>query len=271
MSSRLHFAALHLLACGLSTLATLSAHCERAEKGTRRELASSTTAPASAAVSPGECPSDMAAVPGGTLPSADGKRNTLVKTFCMDTTEVTVDAYSSCVRVGKCQADHAGQSTTDGEGFLVDRFCNYGKEGRGNHPMNCVDWWQATAYCEAQGKRLATADEWEWAARGGNEGRLYPWGDSPPGVQLCWSGIQERRGSCPVGLFPQGDAAGGIHDMAGNVYEWTSSPFGDGVERQSSGGSWHLTVASLFLVQRRGGNVPRARNGIQGFRCARYP
>lgn len=157
-----------------------------------------------------------------------------VQPFCMDVTEVTVASYAACVLAGGCSAHgtwsaYPWSTNSNGE-------CNYCVIGRGNHPMNCVDWNQAGDYCKAQGKRLPTEEEWEWAARGGTEGRTYPWGKAAPASQLCWG-----DGTCPVGSFPKGDAPGGIHDLAGNVQEWTFQYAQD--YSIARGGGWRLSFS----------------------------
>ena len=95
-----------------------------------------------------------------------------VAAFCMDPTEVTVAAYKGCT---SCSAP-----STSGA-------CTWGVAGRDNHPINCVDWNQATAFCSAVGKRLPTEEEWEYAARG-TPAWKFPWGNTPPSNQLCWDG-----------------------------------------------------------------------------------
>lgn len=102
------------------------------------------------------------------------------------------------------------------------RKCD-GQKPRLNHPINYVTHAQAAAYCAAQGKRLPTEAEWEYAARG-TDGRIYPWGSQSPTSQLCWSGIKPRHTTCAVGSYPLGASPFGVLDMAGNVAEWTSSP-----------------------------------------------
>ncbi|MBM4376963.1 MAG: SUMF1/EgtB/PvdO family nonheme iron enzyme, partial [Deltaproteobacteria bacterium] len=82
-----------------------------------------------------------------------------VEAFCMDRTEVTTAAYAACVSAGKCTRAHTGS---------VFASCNAGVSGRENHPINCVDRNQADAYCQAQGLRLPTEEEWEYAATGGD-------------------------------------------------------------------------------------------------------
>jgi formylglycine-generating enzyme required for sulfatase activity len=216
------------------------------------------------------CPAGMAAIPGGSYTLGDRHDTVTVAPFCLDITEVTVDAYAACVGSGRCTADHPGQWTPDGTTFTADARCNYGVGGRGSHPMNCVDWGQSGTYCGAQGKRLPTEEEWEWAARGGSQGRVYPWGNAAPDFQLCWSGLTRRAGTCSVGSFPAGDAPGGVHDLAGNVWEWTSSNFDvTGAARVIRGGGWGDVDASGVRSSYRDGNAPSYRYHGLGFRCAR--
>jgi len=232
----------------------------------------STLAPAPPAPARTACPAGMAALPGGGFPmnrGGDRVDSVTVQPFCLDVTEVTADAYASCVRGGACSADHTGQLTNDGKTFAADPQCNLGMHGRGNHPMNCVDWSQASAYCRAQGKRLPTEEEWEWAARGGAEGRTYPWGNDAPTDQLCWSGGELHDGTCAVGSFPEGDAPGGIHDLAGNVWEWTSSDFVfNRSARAMRGGSWSVTEPFVLGADAPSEELPGNRHDGLGFRCA---
>jgi formylglycine-generating enzyme required for sulfatase activity len=96
-----------------------------------------------------------------------------------------------------------------------------------NHPQVGVSWYEAVAFCrwfsEQSGRtiRLPTEAEWERAARH-SDGRLYPWGDDylAGACNLNDAGI---GGTTAVGLFPAGNAVGGVADMAGNVWEWCST------------------------------------------------
>jgi formylglycine-generating enzyme required for sulfatase activity len=95
-------------------------------------------------------------------------------------------------------------------------------------------------------------------------------GNAAPNAQLCWSGLQKRDGTCPVGTFPEGDAPGGIHDLAGNVWEWTSGSYDPiGAARIFRGGSWFNFNPTGMRVALRSWLGPILRGSVVGFRCAR--
>lgn len=192
-------------------------------------VASATPAAAASAPDTGGCPAGMVRIKGGSFKLAAIKAQVTVKDYCLDVNLVTTDQYAACVESKKC--NDAAVKVCDPS--------TYGVEGKGNLPMICIDFAQATAYCKAQDKRLPTGEEWEWAARGGPEGWSYPWGNEAPADQLCWSGKTKREGPCPIGSFPAGASPQGVLDLAGNVFEWTTT--GNDVvssARFGRGGSW---------------------------------
>jgi hypothetical protein len=180
-----------------------------------------------------------------------------VHPFCLDRTEVTTDAYEACVAAGKCESARRDTFT-----------CNSGR-GRGQHPINCVTWHQADAFCKARGGRLPTELEWEYAARGGEQARTYSWGDEPPDGNTCW----KQPKSCEVATHREG--AFGLHDMNGNVWEWTSTWYGpypwpqpDGVSKVYRGGSWSRRFDKWLSLTLRNRQPPKDSGSHLGFRCA---
>jgi formylglycine-generating enzyme required for sulfatase activity len=227
--------------------------------------------------------------------------------YCIDRTEVTVAAYRGCVDTGRCSAaglesvSVAGQ--TDAERPFWAQFCTWPASNRAQHPLNCVDWTQADTYCRAQGARLPTEAEWEFAARG-TDGRSYPWGNQAPGPTLLnacgaecaamsarlgrnlptmYAGDDGWGATAPAGHYTDGASPSGVLDMAGNVWEWTGDWYGsygaeearnptgavNGTERVLRGGSWsaNTPAAVRATVRRRG--VPTTRSSSLGFRCVR--
>ncbi len=213
------------------------------------------------------CPEGMVKVEGGSYKLGERGDSATVSTFCMDADEVTADNYAACVKDGKCSSEHLGDVSLDGKTFTKNAACNLGVTGRGEHPINCIDWGQAAAYCGVSGNRLPTEEEWEWAARGGAKGTAYPWGNGDPDVQACWSGMTKRTGTCAVGSSPAGTSPTGIHDLAGNVWEWTQGKVDD--KRVRRGGGWYDSTASNLRAVKRATSTPWDRYDSLGMRCAR--
>jgi sulfatase modifying factor 1 len=234
----------------------------RAELPALLTLLSALAAPAAASAA--DCPAGMVRIEGGTL-DAPGRPRARIPAFCLDRTEVTVDAWAACVAAGACKADEleCGNAAT------------WGRRGMGNHPINCVTWAEADAYCREVGKWLPSEAEWEWAARGGERARRFPWGAEPPANRACWDGagneigLDQRKETCAVGAHPRAASADGVADLAGNVREWTSST--EGRHRVVRGGSWGDSSPEFLAAAFRGWNAPDERLELTGFRCAIEP
>jgi formylglycine-generating enzyme required for sulfatase activity len=204
------------------------------------------------------CPSGMVRIGGGSYELGESKRNVSVRSICVDETEVTVEAYARCAT---CSKDVATERTATTN---LSSWCNWDKPDRQKHPINCVDWNAAATYCSVQGKRLPTEEEWEWAARGGVVARIYPWGaDEPHERHAC---ALRRSSSCPVGSYSLGRSHHGLHDLAGNVAEWTSTPWGDAYVFR--GGDFFDQPLRLKVTARYA-SPPTERHYGVGFRCVK--
>jgi len=172
--------------------------------------------------------------------------------------EVTVAQYRACVEAGKCSAPNTGGT------------CNWNQTGREAHPVNCVDWNQATAFCAWAGGRLPTEEEWEAEASDGGK-RQFPWGDEQVSCERAiWSQGGTgcgKNGTWPVCSKPAGNSVSGLCDMSGNVWEWTSSP--EGSARVVRGGSWRNGTPDYLRASFRLRYDPTPGFDSSGFRCGR--
>ncbi|XP_029802278.1 inactive C-alpha-formylglycine-generating enzyme 2 [Suricata suricatta] len=149
-------------------------------------------------------------------------------------------------------------------------------------PVVHVSWNDARAYCAWRGKRLPTEEEWEFAARGGLTGQVYPWGNQfQPNRTNLWQGKFPKgdkaedgfHGVSPVNAFPPQNNYG-LYDLLGNVWEWTAStyPAPDQDMRVLRGASWIDTADGSAnhraRVTTRMGNTPDSASDNLGFRCA---
>jgi len=150
-------------------------------------------------------------------------------------------------------------------------------------PINCVSFNVAYAFCIWDGGRLPTEAEWNFAAAGGDEQRLYPW--KAPSVGLAITPEYANYGSASpiaVGSKVLGNGRWGHSDLAGNVSEWTLDYFADypdvcsdcmnataAIERTERGGSYSAAIEDLLFVALRGDGEPTETVPDRGFRCAR--
>jgi len=202
-----------------------------------------------------------------------------VPPFEMTRSEITVAQYQACVAAGICSPPRDN---------AADERCNWGTSGRGSHPVNCIAWNQAVAFCTWAGGRLPSEAEWEYAARSGGQDVTYPWGNV---MASCQYAVMDETGdgcglnsTWPVCSKPDGDTAQGLCDMAGNVWEWVQDWYHsryDGAPTDGSawevpetdkrvlrGGAW-LDEAYRLRATMRPGYDPEAQDSDDGFRCAR--
>jgi len=139
-----------------------------------------------------------------------------------------------------------------------------------NLPATFVGWKQADAYCKWAGARLPTEEEWEKAARGqlnpqGEEDKSkhwWPWGDIPDPARFAHATGHAE----PVGSHPLGDSEYGISDLAGNVWELTSSPW-DGQSHVMKGGSYLNALCQVRSSVRWASSREDKGAEYLGFRC----
>jgi formylglycine-generating enzyme required for sulfatase activity len=187
-----------------------------------------------------------------------------------------------------CLVRGASWRTPAGPGSTID--------DRMTHPVVHVSWNDAMAYAAWSGGTLPTEAQWEYAARGGLEQKLYPWGDelTPQGRFLCnvWQGdfpdvntaADGYAATCPVDAFPPNGH--GLYSVTGNTWEWCRDVWGtafsaapsrdpqgppEGGARVMKGGSFmcHASYCNRYRPAARTGNTPDSAASNIGFRCAR--
>ena len=233
----------------------------------------------------------MGCAPGDTQCDGDGREEPYhevgLDAFLVDATEVTVLAYGDCLDSGPCTAPNS--TVPNCSGNVADRN-NWLQPGRDDHPVNCVSWYQAVAYCTWVGGRLPTEAEWEKAARG-PAGDIWPWGSAPAdctyavmdegGGDGCGTGTTAGVGSKPAGVSPYGAL-----DMVGNLQEWTAdwfstsyyaaSPYPNptgpmtGTGRSAKPGAFSATSGTQRPSWRQS-RAPSATSYAVGFRCVDIP
>lgn len=200
----------------------------------------------------------MVFVPAGEFQYGEDNQRMSLPAFYMDKYELTVNRYASFLQAsGRKQPEYWSQAS---------------QVSAGDRPVIGVDWYDADTYCRQYAKRLPTEQEWEKAARG-TDGRKYPWGNDEPSDRYAnfgknWDNPNNfYSGLTAVGSYEDGKSPFGIYDLAGNVWEWTST--GDSnivMVKVVRGGSWHdgprnIRSATQNVVE------PSFRGPRSGFRC----
>jgi gamma-glutamyl hercynylcysteine S-oxide synthase len=224
--------------------------------------------------------------------------------FWIDTFPVTNGAYAAFVEAGGYDDPRwwteAGWAHRQAAGLVAPQFWH--RDGGGwwrtrfghveplptDEPVQHVCWYEADAYARWAGKRLPTEAEWEKAARHdprSGRSRRFPWGDDEPTPAVANLGGDHLR-PAPVGAYPAGASPLGVHQLVGDVWEWTSTDFTGypGFEafpyREYSevffgpdykvlrGASW-ATDPSVGRATFRNWDYPIRRQIFAGFRCAR--
>jgi formylglycine-generating enzyme required for sulfatase activity len=163
-----------------------------------------------------------------------------------------------------------------------------------NLPINCVNWYEAYAFCIWDGGFLPSEAEYGYAAAGGSDQRLYPWGQTDPNNNDGWAvyNCDLSGGACGgadiarVGFANFGSGRWGQFDLVGNLYQlvldWNQafvSPCTD-CANLSAGGTYRMTRGGTFSssfyyiessTRPNAGSTPTARYDFAGFRCARIP
>ncbi len=225
---------------------------------------------------------DMVKIPRGefTMGSSDHPDETphqvVLDEFHIDKYEVSNEKYAGFMKA---------------TGHAAPAYWDDPRLNKPNQPVVGVNWFEATAFCEWQGKRLPTEAEWERAAKGPKSDTHYPWGHMLTPKKANYG--QNVGRTTPVDSYPEGKSGFGLYNMAGNVFEWVSdwyqrdyfkdspsmNPQGpgegynwanQGAVKVLRGGSWLAPDHSLHTSHRFWNQPENNSYGVGlGFRCAK--
>ena len=212
----------------------------------------------------------------------DMLHNVRLDAYWIDQANVTNAMYEQCVDDGGCKSAPAFISSKTRDSYYDDpKYDDY--------PVINVTWDQALAYCTWAGRRLPTEAEWEKAARGDKDTRLFPWGNELPTCDVA----NFRYGSDCVGdttlggIYSSGASPYGVLDMAGNVWDWVNDFYDEKYYRTSldkvnppgpEAGNYKVMRGGCFVnhpyslrVAYRGYREPYRPAWDVGIRCAASP
>ncbi|WP_394828008.1 formylglycine-generating enzyme family protein [Pendulispora albinea] len=278
------------------------------------------------------------ALPGGTFKRSydnvsltDPSFPATVSPFDLDTYEITVGRYRAFVEAGKGTranppaAGAGAHPKIPGSGWNPDWNANLPQDtaslrtlvacnsiyqtwtdapgANEARAMNCLNWYDVFAFCAWDGKRLPTEAEWNYAAAGGDEQRVYPWSSPATSTSVERVNASYNEGApnecmgdgiagcsvtdiLPVGTKREGRGRWGHSDLGGNIWEWALDVYADPYPSASCADCANLTASGSQRVIRGGGYfsgptymragyregyLATARDGGFGGRCARTP
>jgi formylglycine-generating enzyme required for sulfatase activity len=200
------------------------------------------------------------------------RRDVYVSAFYIDRLEVTTARYAQFLQASGALAP-------------PDQWDSVDLKLHASLPVIGVSWSDAEAYCRWAERRLPTEAEWEKAARA--DGRRYPWGNEAPRADLANHARDVETayggGLTNVGSHPQGRSRDGVEDLQGNVAEWVSDWYAEGLSRSDvrdprgpaqgtqkviRGAGWHDPADRLPAVRRFVASEEHRADDV-GFRCAK--
>jgi toxoflavin biosynthesis protein ToxD len=211
--------------------------------------------------------------------SEDDRRIAELPAFQIDLMPVTQAQYAEMVIAGKAKPPMIDEATWKAQGFAQDFATEVARfvwkdgrppHGREDHPVVLVTQAEAAGYCAWRGaqrgeqRRLPTAAEYEKASRG-EGGLTYPWGNAFDATKLN-SAVAGPKDTTPAGQFNDGASPFGVLELAGNVFQWTSTP-AQGDRVVVKGSAWE-DFAGVGRGASRHTRPKTARHVIVGFRCA---